>query len=94
MHIIYFYFHVKSLWSPNIDFDTRPHINKNEIHSQEIYRGEIYGEKVLHTFPLENGINFGKHTNRTHRTMEVLKMIIGILNTLVSAFVQKSTMDL
>lgn len=63
------------------------------MHSQEIHGGEIHGEKVLHTFPLENGINFGKDTSRSHRTMEILKIIIGILSTLVSAFVQKSTMD-
>lgn len=62
------------------------------MHSQGIYRGEIYGEKVLHTFPLENGVNLRKDTSRTYGTMEVLKMIIGMLNMVVS--VQKFTMQI
>lgn len=44
------------------------------MNSQGIYRGEINGEKVLHIFPLENGVNLGK-VSRTYGTMEILKMI-------------------
>lgn len=62
------------------------------MHSQGIYGGEIYGEKVLHTFPLENGVNLGKDTSRTYGTMEVLKMIIGMFSVVVS--VQKFTMHI
>lgn len=62
------------------------------MHSQGIYRGEIYGEKALHTFPLENEVNLGKDTSRTYGTMEVLKMIIGTSSVVVS--VQKFTMHI
>lgn len=45
-------------------------------------------------FPLEKEVSLGEGTSRIYGTMEILKMIIGVLSKLVSAFVNEFTMHL
>lgn len=74
--------------------NTRPHVNENEIYSQRIKEEKSMEKKFNLLFPLEKEVSLGEGTSRIYGTMEILKMIIGVLSKLVSAFVNEFTMHL